>query len=111
MVSTDATVQAGTYEMEYELCDLSTPANCEVAMVTIVVEGNERTAKQMAAFYNSTPASIKARISEIRTQKGVAVYANKHTDSNGRTVTKYRAGTPRKAVVAAGYRALAAGLV
>ncbi|PWQ92998.1 SdrD B-like domain-containing protein [Leucothrix arctica] len=40
-VSTDATVQAGTYEMEYELCDLSTPANCQVAMVTIVVEPNE----------------------------------------------------------------------
>lgn len=78
---------------------------------SIVVEGNERTAKQMAAFYNSTPASIKARISEIRTQKGIAVYANKHTDSNGRTVTKYRAGTPKRAVVAAGYRALAAGLV
>ena len=78
---------------------------------TLVIEGNERTAKQMAAFYNSTPASIKARISEIRLQKGIAVYANKHTDSQGRTVTKYRAGTPTRAVVAAGYKALAAGLV
>ena len=48
---------------------------------------------------------------EIRLQKGIAVYANKHTDSNGRTVTKYRAGTPTRAVVAAGYKALAAGLV
>ena len=78
---------------------------------SIVVEGNERTAKQMANFYSTTEGSIKARISEIRTKAGIAVYANKHTDTAGRTVTKYRAGTPRRAVVAAGYKALAAGLV
>ena len=75
---------------------------------SIVVEGNERTAKQMAAFYNSTPASIKARISEIRTQKGFAVYANQRTDTAGRTKTFYRVGTPSRAVVAAGNKALAA---
>jgi|TARA_R110001592_G_scaffold122350_3_gene329005 predicted ArsR family transcriptional regulator len=77
---------------------------------TLVVEKNERTAAQMASFYNSTPASIKARISEIRLNSGVAVYANKKTDSQGRTKTFYRAGTPTRAVVAAGYRALASGV-
>ena len=78
---------------------------------TLVVEGNERTAKQMANFYNTTEGTITARISEIRTQMGIAVYAIKRTDTNGRTKTFYRVGTPKRAVVAAGYKALAAGLV
>ena len=63
----------------------------------------------MASFYNSTPGSIKARISEIRLNAGVAVYANQKTDSQGRTKTFYRVGKPTRAVVAAGYRALASG--
>ena len=78
---------------------------------TLVVEGNERTAKQMANFFNTTEGTITARISEIRTQLGIAVYANKRTDTNNRTKTFYRVGTPKRAVVAAGYKALAAGLV
>jgi|TARA_R110000822_G_scaffold3972_20_gene17044 predicted ArsR family transcriptional regulator len=76
---------------------------------TLVVEQNERTAAQMANFYNTTPGTIKARISEIRLQKGIAVYANQKTDSKGRVKTFYRVGTPTRAVVAAGYRALASG--
>lgn len=75
---------------------------------TLVIEGNERTAAQMANFYGTTTDSIRARISEIRMNKGYAVYANKRTDSNGRTKTFYRVGTPTRAVVAAGYKALAA---
>lgn len=75
---------------------------------SLVVEGNERTAKQMANFYGTTEGTIKARISELRTQLGFAVYANKRTDTNGRVKTFYRVGTPTRAVVAAGYKALAA---
>jgi len=78
---------------------------------SLVVEGNERTAAQMAAYYNTDVGTIRARISEIRTQSGVAVYANKRTDTKGRVKTFYRAGTPTRAVVAAGYKALAANLV
>jgi predicted ArsR family transcriptional regulator len=74
---------------------------------SLVVEGNERTAAQMANFYNTTPASIKARISELRHNAGFAVYANKRTDTAGRTKTFYRVGSPTKAVVAAGYASLA----
>jgi len=73
----------------------------------LVVEGREASAKQMASWFNTTPGSIAARVSELRTQNGVAVYANKRVDSQGRTSTFYRVGTPTKAVVAAGYRALA----
>lgn len=75
---------------------------------TLVTEGKERTAKQMAAQFKTSVGTVQARISELRTQQGFAVYANKRTDSKGRTSTFYRVGTPTKAVVAAGYRALAA---
>ena len=75
---------------------------------TLAVEGNERTAKQMANFYGTSEDSIRARISEMRTKLGFAVYANKRTDTAGRTKTFYRVGTPTRKVVAAGYKALAA---
>jgi predicted ArsR family transcriptional regulator len=75
----------------------------------LVVQGNERTAAQMAAFFNVPVVSVRARISELRTQLGYAIYANKRTDTKGRTKTFYRAGSPTRAVIAAGYRALAQG--
>ena len=75
---------------------------------SLAVEGNERTATQMANFYGTTVGSIQARISEMRTKTGIAVYANNRTDTAGRTKTFYRVGTPKRAVVAAGYKALAA---
>ena len=76
---------------------------------TLVVEGNERTAAQMAGYFGATKVGVRARISELRTQFGYAIYANKRTDTKGRTKTFYRVGSPSRAVVAAGYRALAQG--
>ena len=73
----------------------------------LVVEGREATAKQMAAWFGTTPNTISARVSELRTQEGFAIYANKRTDSKGRSATFYRMGNPTRSVVAAGYRALA----
>ena len=70
-------------------------------------EGNEVSAKQFAARNKTTVATIGARVSELR-RDGFAIYSNKHTDSQGRTVNKYRLGTPSRAVVAAGYAALSA---
>jgi len=72
----------------------------------LVVEGREASAKQMAAWFNTTPNSIASRVSELRNEAGFAIYANKRTDSKGRVTTFYRLGTPSRAVVAAGYRAL-----
>ena len=77
----------------------------------LVVEGREASAKQMASWFGTTPNTIAARVSELRTQEGFAIYANKRVDSNGRTSTFYRAGNPTRAVVAAGYRALASNAV
>jgi predicted ArsR family transcriptional regulator len=54
--------------------------------------------------------NARSTVSALR-MKGFAIYANQHTDTKGRTKTFYRLGTPSRAVVAAGYKALAAGLV
>ena len=54
--------------------------------------------------------NARSTVSALR-MNGYAIYANKHTDTKGRTKTFYRVGTPTRKVVAAGYKALAAGLV
>lgn len=54
--------------------------------------------------------NISAEASRIR-QAGYAVYANKRTAGNNVEVTEYELGRPSRKVVAAGYKALALGLV
>ena len=54
--------------------------------------------------------NLAAEASRIR-QHGFAVYANSRKAGNGVTVTEYVLGKPSRKVVAAGYRALAMGLV
>ena len=71
----------------------------------LVTEGREATAKQMGAWFGASASTVAARVSDIRSS-GIAVYANKKTDSKGRTATFYRVGTPTKAMVAAGIAAL-----
>ena len=70
--------------------------------------GEQLTAKQIAARFGVKNPT--ATISDIRLS-GFAVYANKHIDTKGRVSTKYRLGQPSRAVVAAGYRAMALGIV
>ena len=55
-------------------------------------------------------ANLSAEASRIR-QHGFAVYANSRKAGNGVTVTEYALGKPSRRVVAAGYRAIAMGLV
>lgn len=71
--------------------------------------GEQLTAKEIAARYDI--ANPTATISDLRLRSGYAVYANRFTEGDGTVTFKYRLGTPRRSVVAAGYRALAAGLV
>lgn len=54
--------------------------------------------------------NISAEVSRIR-QSGFAVYANSRKAGNGMQVTEYVLGKPSRKLVAAGYRALAMGLV
>jgi hypothetical protein len=54
--------------------------------------------------------NISAEVSRVR-QAGFAVYANTRMAGNGVQVTEYRIGTPSRKLVAAGYKAMALGLV
>jgi hypothetical protein len=54
--------------------------------------------------------NISAEVSRIR-QAGFAVYANQRVAGNGVKVTEYVIGKPSRKIVAAGYKAMAMGLV
>lgn len=71
----------------------------------LVTNGNQKTLAQLASQLKTTQGTVAARISEIR-DEGYAIYANKRTDSNGRTKTFYRHGAPSRTVVAAGRQLL-----
>lgn len=75
-------------------------------LVEALQNGEQLTAKQIRARFGI--ANPTATISDLRLRNGFAVYGNQHTDTKGRVTTKYRMGRPSRAVVAAGYRALAA---
>jgi len=53
--------------------------------------------------------NLRAEVSRIRNH-GFAVYANSRLAGNGVNVTEYQLGKPSRRLVAAGYRAIAAGL-
>ena len=75
-------------------------------LVEALQNGEELTAKQIKARFGI--ANPTATISDLRLRSGFAVYANERKDTKDRVTTKYRLGRPSRAVVAAGYRALAA---
>jgi len=54
--------------------------------------------------------NISAEVSRIR-QAGFAVYADSRKAGNGVKVTEYKIGKPSRKIVAAGYKAMAMGLV
>ena len=54
--------------------------------------------------------NISAEVSRVR-QAGFAVYCNTRKAGNGVQVSEYRIGKPSRKLVAAGYRAMALGLV
>jgi hypothetical protein len=74
----------------------------------LVLDGESLTASQIAKRF-----SIKnptATISEIR-YAGFPVYANTRKAGNGVRVTEYRHGKASRKIIAAGYKAIAMGLV
>lgn len=70
--------------------------------------GKELTEKQISATYKI--ASPRSVISQLRRVDGLAIYANRRVNSKGVETTKYRLGTPSKSIVAAGFRAMSAGI-
>lgn len=73
----------------------------------LVVRGEELTAAQIKSRYGI--ANPHDAVYQIR-QNGYAIYLNEKKNSKGETIGRYRAGKPSRTLVAAGYRALAAGL-
>ena len=84
-------------------------------MNTIITTGQDKviaalktgvalTAKQIEARFGV--GNARSTVSALR-MKGFAIYCNESVDTKGRVKNKYRLGNPSRAVVAAGYRALA----
>ena len=71
--------------------------------------GEQLTELQISARFGLK--NPRATVSSLRMNHGVAVYADNHKDTKGRTTTKYSIGRPSRKVVAAGYKAFAMGLV
>ena len=74
-------------------------------LIEALATGEQLTASQITARFSI--ANPTATISALRLNSGYAVYANKRVNE---TETRYRLGRPSRAVVAAGYRAIAAGI-
>ena len=77
----------------------------QTAKVAAALEnGAELTAKQISARYGVK--NVRAVISQLRSE-GFSIYLNKRVSSfDGESYMKYMLGTPTRAVVAAGYKAL-----
>ena len=85
-------------------------------------QANTKTGKLLAALQNGealTASQItkrfgiknpRATVSEIR-YAGFAIYGNQRKAKNGVTVTEYRHGKASRKLIAAGYKAMALGLV
>lgn len=73
----------------------------------LVLDGESLTASQIKKRFSI--ANPRATVSEIR-YAGFPVYANTRKAGNGVRVTEYRHGKASRKLVAAGYKALAAGL-
>ena len=73
-------------------------------VATALENGAELTAKQITSRYGVK--NVRAVISRLRSE-GYSIFLNKRTSTyDGETYMKYRMGTPRRSVVAAGYAAL-----
>jgi len=79
----------------------------QTAKVAAALEnGAELTAKQISARYGVK--NVRAVISQLRSE-GLSIYLNKRVSSfDGESYMKYMIGTPTKAIIAAGYKALRA---
>lgn len=81
----------------------------QTRLIEAFQNGQELTAKQITQRFGVKNPT--ATISDLRLRGGLPIYANKRTNKLGGTYTKYRLGTPSREVIAAGYKALAFGLV
>ena len=85
---------------------MTTKTTQAAKVATALVNGAELTAKQISARYGVK--NVRAVISKLRSE-GFSIYLNKRVSSfDGESYMKYMIGTPTKAIIAAGYKALRA---
>lgn len=82
----------------------TTTVTKEQKVLNALTEGRTLSSAQMKSFFNV--GNPQAVIQSLRF-KGYPIYLNTVTDTKNRTRRVYRLGTPSRAVIAAGYRALA----
>jgi hypothetical protein len=87
---------------------MSTNTKVDRVFEALVVNGEQLTAKQIAARYDV--ANPHDAVYQLR-MEGYPIYLNRHVDSKGRVTQKYRFGAPSRKIIAAGYKAMAMGLV
>ena len=77
-------------------------------VLTALQSGRTLSSAQLRSQFGAgNPQSV---IQSLRFE-GFPIYLNTVTDTKGRTRNVYRLGTPSRAVIAAGYQALASGTV
>ena len=85
---------------------MTTKTTQAAKVATALVNGAELTAKQISSRYGVK--NVRAVISKLRSE-GLSIYLNKRVSSfDGESYMKYMIGTPTKAIIAAGYKALRA---
>lgn len=77
-------------------------------LFTALKQGEKVTASQAQKRFGIQ--NMSAEVSRIR-QAGFAVYANARQAGNNVQVTEYEIGQPSRKLIAAGYKAMALGLV
>ena len=86
----------------------TTTVTKESKVLSALQEGRTLSSAQMKSYFGA--GNPQAIIQSLRF-KGFPIYLNTVTDTKGRTRNVYRLGTPSRAVIAAGYKALANGTV
>ena len=80
----------------------------EQKVLNALQEGRTLSSAQIKSFFGA--GNPQAIIQSLRF-KGFPIYLNTVTDTKNRSRNVYRLGTPSRAVIAAGYKAMANGLV
>jgi|TARA_B110000483_G_C18104086_1_gene507000 hypothetical protein len=80
----------------------------EQKVLNALQEGRTLSSAQMKSFFGT--GNPQAVVQSLRF-KGYSIYLNVVTDTKGRSRNVYRLGTPSRAIVAAGYKAMANGTV
>jgi hypothetical protein len=78
------------------------------AYKALVVDGESLTAAEAKKRFGI--GNLSAEATRLR-QAGFAIYANQRKAKNGVHVTEYRHGKASRKIIAAGYKAMAMGLV